>query len=116
KTQTSNIKHQTSVAIGLAVVALLLLFPLRVFELANPDWRPLSWIHAFAVVGLTLIYIWYIGGRPWLRHFAFPVAFILVAVPWISAVEEPIVQGLMQSVAAAAAETVSLFGIPAQIQ
>src|SRR5205085_4202742 len=116
KTQTSNIKHQTSVAIGLAVVALLLLFPLRVFELANPDWRPLSWIHAFAVVGLTLIYIWYIGGVPWLRHFAFPIAFILVAVPWVTPIEAPIVQGLMRLVAAVAAEAVNLCGIPAQLE
>ena len=129
KLQTSVFKHQGSSiqhpasgqgplvgVAALAVVGLFTLLPLRVFELANPDWRPLSWLHALIVVGLTLIYIWYVGGIVWLRHFAFPVAFILVAVPWISPIEEPIVQGLMRSVAAAAAETVSLFGIPAQLE
>ena len=103
-------------AAALAIAALLLLLPLRVFEIANPDWRPLGWLHAGIVVGLTLIYIWYVGGSAWVRHFAFPVAFILIAVPWVSSIEEPIVQGLMRIVAAAAAETVSLFGIPAQLQ
>ena len=103
-------------AIVITIFVLLLLLPVRVFEIGNPDWRPLGWIHAAAVATLTLIYIWYAGGKPWLRHFAFPIAFFFVAVPWISPVEEPIMQGLMRAVAAVAAETVTLFGIPAQLQ
>ena len=104
------------VAIVITILALLLLLPVRVFEIGNPDWRPLGWIHAAAVATITLIYIWYAGGKPWLRHFAFPIAFFFVAVPWISPIEEPIMQGLMRAVAAVAAETVTLFGIPAQLQ
>ena len=95
---------------------LFLLLPLRLFEVANPDWRPLSWIHALAVVGLTLIVICYWGGRAALRHFAFPVCFILVAVPWLTPIEAPLVQGLMRLVAAVATETLTLFGIPAQLE
>ncbi len=86
------------------------------FEVGNPDWRPLSWAHALCVVGLTLLFIWRIGGKAWLRHFAFPVAFILVAVPWITPIETPIVQGLMRIVAAIATETLALFGLPAQLE
>ena len=104
------------VVIVITILALLLLLPVRVFEIGNPDWRPLGWIHAAAVATITLIYIWYAGGKPWLRHFAFPIAFFFVAVPWISPVEEPVMQGLMRAVAAVAAETVTLFGIPAQLQ
>ena len=52
----------------------------------------------------------------WLRHFAFPVAFIFVAVPWPTAVEAPIIQGLMRVVARVAAETAMLLGIPAQVE
>ena len=52
----------------------------------------------------------------WLRHFAFPVAFIFVAVPWPTAVEVPIIQGLMRIVAHVAAETAMLLGIPAQVE
>ena len=96
--------------------ALLLLLPIRLFEVANPDWRPLGWMHAGVVVTVTLIFFWIIGGTAWLRQFAFPIAFIFVAVPWPSAIEQPIVQGLMRAVAGAAAETVSLFGVPAEVQ
>jgi exosortase len=112
---TNNSKAR-AIAIGIAIVSLLLLFPIRLFEIGNPDWRPLSWLHAICVVTITLIFLWSIGGRPWLRHFAFPVLFTLVAVPWVSPVEEPIVQGLMRIVAAVASEVVALFGIPARLE
>ena len=99
-----------------AVVALLLLLPVRLFEIANPEWRLLAWVHATAVVTLTLLLIWRAGGRAWLRHFAFPVAFIFIAVPWPTPVETPIIQGLMRIVARVAAETAMLLGIPAQVE
>ena len=100
--------------IGLA--ALLLLLPVRLFEIGTPEWRPLGWIHAASVATLTLLYIWSAGGKPWLRHFAFPIAFFFVAVPWVTPIEVPIIQGLMRVVAAVAAETVTLFGIPTQLE
>jgi exosortase len=102
--------------IAITITALLLLLPLRVFEIGNPDWRPLGWIHAAIIVTVTLLALWWAGGRAWLRHFAFPVAFIFVAVPWVSPVEQPVVQGLMRVVAAAATEALTLCGIPAQVE
>jgi exosortase len=104
------------IAALLAVPALLLLLPVRLFEIANPEWRLLAWAHATAVVTLTLLLIWRAGGRAWLRHFAFPVAFIFIAVPWPTPVETPIIQGLMRIVARVAAETAMLLGIPAQVE
>jgi exosortase len=104
------------IAISIAVAALFALLPLRIFEIGNPDWRPLGWAHAAIVVSLTLLVIWFAGGGRWLRHFAFPIAFIFVAVPWVSPIEEPILQGLMRGVAAIAAETMTLFGVPAQLE
>jgi len=68
------------------------------------------------VVTLTLLLIWCAGGIAWVRHFAFPVAFIFVAVPWPTAVETPIIQELMRIVASVAAETAMLLGIPAEVQ
>ena len=82
----------------------------------RPEWRPLGWIHAASVATLTLLYLWCVGGKPWVRHFAFPVAFFFVAVPWPTAVEVPIIQGLMRMVADVAAETAMLLGIPAQVE
>ena len=108
--------RKQAVAVGVAAVALLLLFPIRLFEIGNPDWRPLSWLHALCVVTITLAVLWSIGGMPWVRHFAFPILFTLVAVPWISPVEMPIIEGLMRIIAAVAAETANLLGIPAQVQ
>src|SRR4029077_15276031 len=56
----------------IAIPALLLLLPVRVFEIANPEWRLLAWVHTVSVVTLTLLLIWRTGGSTWLRHFAFP--------------------------------------------
>jgi exosortase len=100
----------------IGISALFLLLPVRLFEIASPEWRPLSWIHTASVATLTLLYLWCIGGKPWVRHFAFPVAFFFVAVPWPTAVEVPIIQGLMRMVADVAAETAMLLGIPAQVE
>jgi exosortase len=110
----SNIAY--SAALGMAIAALLLLLPLRLFEIANPEWRLLAWIHALAVVTLTLLFLWWAGGKAWLRHFAFPVAFIFIAVPWPTALETPVIQGLMRIVAHVAAETAMLLGTPAQVE
>ena len=113
-----NLKSQVpnSAALAMAIAALLLLLPLRLFEIANPEWRLLAWVHALAVVTLTLLLLWWGGGKAWLRHFAFPVAFIFIAVPWPTALETPVIQGLMRVVAHVAAETAMLLGTPAQVE
>ena len=104
------------VAVLLIVGAALVLLPLRVFEIGSADWRPLGWIHGAAVVTITLSMIYFAGGASWLRHFSFPVLFFFVAVPWPTPIEGPIVQNLMRVIAACAAETLALFGIPAEVQ
>jgi exosortase len=114
--QRSENRKRNALAVLIAIAALVFLFPIRLFEIGNPDWRPLSWLHALCVVAITLAFLWSVGGAPWLRHFAFPVAFTLIAVPWVSPVEQPIVQGLMRIVAAISSETVALFGIPARLE
>jgi exosortase len=116
--QVSNHKSYiaNSAALPIAIAALLLLLPVRLFEVANPEWRLLAWIHAFAVVTLTLLLLWWAGREVWLRRFAFPVAFILVAVPWPTTVEVSVIQGLMRMVARIAAETAMLLGTPAQVE
>ena len=93
-----------------------LLLPLRVFEIGSGDWRPLGWIHVGAAATITLSILYLAGGKMWLRHFSFPVLFFFVAVPWITPIETPIVQGFMRIIAAASAETLALFGIPVQVQ
>src|SRR5438552_3886519 len=108
-------KGQTILAL-LAIAALLLLLPVRLLEIADAEWRLLAWAHAAAVVVLPLLLIWWADGEAWLRHFAFPVLFIFVAVPWPTLVETPVIQGLMRIVARVAAETAMLLGTPAQVE
>jgi exosortase len=108
--------RRRAIAIAIGVVALFVLFPVRVFEIANPDWRPLDWIHAAAVITITFAVLYLAGGWAWTKHFSFPVLFFFVAVPWISPIEQPVVQGLMRTVAAVATEALSLCGIPAQLE
>jgi exosortase len=112
----SNSQIPNLAAVGTAIAALLLLLPVRLFEIANPEWRLLAWVHALAVVTLTLLLLWWAGGKAWVRHFAFPVAFIFIAVPWPTALETPVIQGLMRVVAHVAAETAMLLGTPAQVE
>ncbi len=106
-----------STLIVACVLAALLTLPfLRLVEIANPDGRPLGWMHAILAAGLTTLGIWRAGGWPWLRHFLFPVAFFLVAVPWTRGVEDFVIQQLMRGVASLAVDVVALFGVPAQAE
>jgi exosortase/archaeosortase family protein len=50
---------------------------------------------------------------PWLRHFAFPVAFILVALVWPYRIEKGLTQNLMQAAASLTVEIIGWFGVPA---
>lgn len=104
------------VAVLLITGSALILLPLRVFEIGSGEWRPLGWLHVTAVATITLALIYLVGGKNWLRHFSFPVLFFFVAVPWITGIETPVVQGFMRIIAASAAETLGLFGIPVEVQ
>jgi len=88
-----------------------LLFSLtRLLDEANPDWRLVSWLLALEAVGLTLIIF-----RS-LLHFDVgwrPVLFFLVAVPWPTAIEAPVVNSLAVLVANLAAEVLGWAGVPA---
>jgi exosortase len=97
---------------GVALCAFCLL-PARLFFEATPDWRLPLWGIALAVVGISLGSIWRTGGLPWLRHFAFPVAFILVAVPWPEKIEQPVIQALTAGVTALTVHGLNICGVPA---
>ncbi|MDQ6860656.1 MAG: exosortase/archaeosortase family protein [Verrucomicrobiota bacterium] len=102
-----------SAAPFVAWLILLTLLPIRVIEEANPDWRLLSWFFAFAVVAFSLLHLLRAGGKPWARHFAFPICFTLVGVPWLVQFENTIVHGLTRMVAYVAVETAGWLGIAA---
>jgi exosortase len=86
---------------------------MRFLSEANPDWRLLSWGGALFAVAVSLAALYSLGGKAWLRHFAFPFLFFLVAVPWPVQIEQHIIQGLMQAVTALNVFGLHLAGIPA---
>jgi exosortase len=91
----------------------LLLLPLRVIYEINPDWPLCSWLMTLTVVGISLYAVFLAGGWKWVRHFAFPVCFILVAVQWPYRIEHGLTQGLMRVVAGLTVELLGWFNIPA---
>lgn len=100
-------------ASGAMWLLLILLFPIRVIEEANPDWRLLSWILALSAVAISLLTLYQTGGMTWVRHFAFPVCFPLAAVPWPVQFENAIVQTMMRGVASIAVEITGWLGVGA---
>jgi exosortase len=89
------------------------LFPTWLIEQANPDWRLISWLLTLEIVGLSLCAIYFVGGRTWVRHFAFSICFILVSVPWLGAVEDFVVQGLTRAATVITVASLNLFHISA---
>ncbi len=87
-------------------------FLTRLVQEANPDWRLVSWLLTALVVGFSLASLFLAGGWPWVKFFAFPVAFIFTAVPWPHVWEQALVQNLMRTVASITVELLSFIGIP----
>lgn len=96
-----------------ALAAGLLLGPVRLIQEANPDWRLLSWMMVGLGLAISFSSLYLAGGWRWVRHFAFPLLFFLVAVPWPTRVEQMIIQGLMGAVALINVELLNAIGIPA---
>jgi len=92
---------------------LLLELPFSLIFEANPEWRLLYWINGFQIISLTLAMLYYFGGRTWVRYFAPPLLFMLIAIPWPMEQEQMVIQGLMRFVAGLTVLVVGLLGIPA---
>ena len=97
----------------LVLPPIFFLVGIQIFFEANPEWRIPGMVGAFCAVGTTLLLIHALGGRPWLRHFFFPVAFFLIAVPWPRNAEEALMGFLMEKNAIAALEVLHWCGYEA---
>jgi exosortase len=87
--------------------------PLRIIQEANPDWRPLNWIHAAAVVAFTLAVVTLVGGSVWAKHFCLPLLLIFFSLPWPLAAEQTMIKELTGTVTRATVEILNWFNIPA---
>ena len=68
---------------------------------------------AVIVVAVSLLFLYLTGGGGWLRHFAFPVLFFLVAVPWPVRTEQIVIQDLMRLVTSINITFLKFAGVPA---
>lgn len=100
----------SGLTIALILLAAALLLPARLVAVANPDWRLLDWLMALAAVTISLGALQLAGGLPWLRHFAFPVLFFLVAVPWPVQLEQFVIQNLMRADSAITIQILNFIG------
>lgn len=91
-----------------------LLYPIRIIFDANADWRALSWGQGLLTFAVTLIFLAYWGGKPWLKHFTPAIAFWLFAIPWVRSIELPITTGLMSLVAGWVVESANMMGVFAE--
>jgi exosortase len=96
-----------------AVPGLIVLAAIQPLFEANPEWRVLGVAGSFCAVGLTFCLLLAVGGKAWVQHFAFPVLFFLIAVPWPRNLEESIMSWLMQHNAMAALEVLHWLGFEA---
>jgi exosortase len=100
----------------LMVVAFFLWLPARWLHEANPTWRFTSLVLTLACLVATLSFLFAAGGRGWLKHFWFPFAFFLIAVPWPSSIEGLMVQNFTRANSLIVSESLRFFGIPAVLQ
>jgi exosortase len=97
----------------LAGAAAFAFFPTWLFAQPSPDWSLCGWLLTAEVVVMTLGVVAWIGGWPWLRHFAFPICFIFAAVPCPRVIEVPLTHRLMRSVAGVTVEILTIAGVAA---
>jgi len=100
-------------AVWLGVGLAFLYLPTRLVEEATPEWRPIQWMLGLQIIGLTLYAVYLAGGKGCLRMVAFPVVFFLVAIPWPTAIEAPIIQGMSRMNAAMVVDVLDVLGVPA---
>ncbi len=89
--------------------------PARLIQEANPGWRLVSWALAISVIGLTLCMLRpVLGAARWqVSDFRFPILFFLVAVPWPTLLEAPLIQALTRADVHATCDLAGWLGIPA---
>ena len=81
-------------AVGVVCIAATAFLIARTAQEVLPRWRFAAWVIAISVAVLSWCLLWSAGGGRWVRHFFFPVAFFLIAVPWPDRFEFPFIQAL----------------------
>ena len=100
-------------ALGVLLLAAFVFMLARAALEVIPNWRFSVWLLALTVVVLTWNVLWSAGGMAWVRHFFFPVAFFLLAVPWPDRFEGPFIQMMTELNATLTVEVMSFLKVAA---
>jgi exosortase len=85
--QPQQAKPKLWAAALIIVAAAIFLLPARMIHEANSLWPTITWPMGLGVAAISLCWVYLLGGGPWLRHFSFPILFLLTALPWPGSVE-----------------------------
>jgi exosortase len=121
---SSPVTHHSQFLMFCFLLLAFCFLPTRLIEEANPDWRLVSWALALETIGITLcslrftihhssFTIHHSSFSLSTSHFIFPICFFLVAVPWPTVIEGPLIQILTRAVASITIEVLGFFGVPA---
>ena len=97
-----------------SLVGCALLFVVQIYHAAFGMMPALVMGLALAVYLVAAANIHFVYGWKGLRYFAFPLLFLLIAMPMPTFLHSPIVNGLQQKVASVNVEVLNILGIPAQ--
>lgn len=97
-------------ALGLCVL------PVEVARQAPLYWNVFTWSVYAIVAGATVLLAYLAGGCGWARQALFPLLFLGTAVPWPTAIEQPVTMGLARAIAVWVGELFQVFGTPARIE
>jgi exosortase len=106
------LEASTGPLIVFGILALSLL-PSCLFLEVIPYWRFAGWAFAGAIIGITFCALYLIGGRSWVHHFGFPLLFFLIAVPWPTRIEAPLIDKMSHLNAALSTWAANVLGTPA---
>ncbi|MEO6054255.1 MAG: exosortase/archaeosortase family protein [Chthoniobacterales bacterium] len=93
----------------------LSIFAVELFRLSPLYWRLLLWLIGLLATLASFSAASILGGRSLMRAIAFPVLFLLLAIPWPTFLEQRTTFPLMNAVADIVGQTVLFLGMPAQV-
>ena len=98
-----------------AVLLASAMIPSRWLLEAAPERSICAWGGTLAAVGVSLCLIGLAGGYSWVAWFAFPLGFVLTAVPWPHMMEFLVTQSLVHRTVGVTVEILTLIGVPSMV-
>jgi exosortase len=99
-----------------ALLAIIAIHPTRVLELSDPRWRIPLWIHGFVVIGFSLAAFFILVRRNKALGLLWVLILAATAVPWPTALEIRLVDGLTGLVMKGASFVMLLMGFSVEVE